>query len=144
MTLRNEILIPELARLIKEGHQVQFTPSGESMRPFIEGGRDSVTLTKADTPKVGDIVLAEVAPQHFVLHRIIRLKNEHITLMGDGNLRGEEHCTTNNLLGKVIAIHSPKGHRKPLTRALLWRHLIHTRRLWLKIYRHLLPIVIHN
>ena len=44
MKIANEILIPELARLLATGKEVRFTPSGVSMRPFIEGDRDSVIL----------------------------------------------------------------------------------------------------
>ena len=136
MQLPNEIFIPEIARLVAEGKQVVFTPTGVSMRPYIEGGVDSVTLVRADDLQVGDIVLAEVAPQHYVLHRIYALQGDTVTLMGDGNLQGNEHCTRSNVLAKVSAIRSPKGRTKPLTRAWLWRHILRTRRLWLKIYRH--------
>ena len=136
MQLPNEIFIPEIARLVAEGKQVVFTPTGVSMRPYIEGGVDSVTLVRPDDLQVGDIVLAEVAPQHYVLHRIYALQGDAVTLMGDGNLQGTEHCTRSNVLAKVSAIRSPKGRTKPLTRAWLWRHILRTRRLWLKIYRH--------
>lgn len=136
MQLPNEIFIPEIARLVAEGKQVVFTPTGVSMRPYIEGGVDSVTLVLPDDLQVGDIVLAEVAPQHYVLHRIYALQGDAVTLMGDGNLQGTEHCTRSNVLAKVSAIRSPKGRTKPLTRAWLWRHILRTRRLWLKIYRH--------
>ena len=136
MQLPNEIFIPEIARLVAEGKQVVFTPTGVSMRPFIEGGVDNVTLVQPEALQVGDIVLAEVQPQHYVLHRIYALDGESVTLMGDGNLAGTEHCQQGDVLAKVIAIHSPKGHSKPLTRGWLWRHMLHTRRLWLKIYRH--------
>ena len=136
MQLPNEIFIPEIARLVAEGKQVVFTPTGVSMRPYIEGGVDSVTLVRADDLQVGDIVLAEVAPQHYVLHRIYAMQGDAVTLMGDGNLQGNEHCTRSNVLAKVSAIRSPKGRHKPLTRAWLWRHILRTRRLWLKIYRH--------
>lgn len=136
MQLPNEIFIPEIARLVAEGKQVVFTPTGVSMRPYIEGGVDSVTLVRPDDLRVGDIVLAEVAPQHYVLHRIYALQGDAVTLMGDGNLQGTEHCTRSNVLAKVSAIRSPKGRTKLLTRARLWRHMLRTRRLWLKIYRH--------
>lgn len=136
MQLPNEIFIPEIARLVAEGKQVVFTPTGVSMRPYIEGGVDSVTLVRPDDLRVGDIVLAEVAPQHYVLHRIYAMQGDAVTLMGDGNLQGTEHCTRSNVLAKVSAIRSPKGRTKPLTRARLWRHILRTRRLWLKIYRH--------
>jgi len=136
MQLPNEIFIPEISRLIQEGKQVVFTPTGVSMRPYIEGGVDNVTLVLPGQLEVGDIVLAEVHPQHYVLHRIYALDGEHVTLMGDGNLQGCEHCTADHVLAKVAAIHSPNGRSKPLTRAWLWRHMLRSRRLWLKIYRH--------
>lgn len=136
MQLPNEIFIPEIARLVSDGKQVQFTPTGVSMRPFIEGGVDNVTLVKPADLQVGDIVLAEIQPQHYVLHRIYAIEGDALTLMGDGNLVGTEHCTRAQVLAKVIAIHSPKGRRKPLTRAWLWRHLKYARRILLKIYRH--------
>lgn len=137
MQLPNEIFIPEIARLVSDGKQVLFTPTGVSMRPFIEGGVDSVTLVQADELQVGDIVLAEIEPQHYVLHRIYALDGKQVTLMGDGNLYGREHCSSSQVLAKVSAIHSPKGRSKPLTRAWLWRHMLRTRRIWLKIYRHI-------
>jgi len=136
MQLPNEIFIPEIARLVADGKQVLFTPSGVSMRPFIEGGRDNVTLSMPTDMQVGDIVLAEVRPKQYVLHRIYALDGEAVTLMGDGNLLGKEYCTRSNVLAKVIAIHTPAGTSKPVTKAWLWRHMPRTRRLWLKIYRH--------
>ena len=136
MQLPNEIFIPEIARLVAEGKQVLFTPTGVSMRPFIEGGRDNVTLVRPTDLMVGDIVLAEVQPQHYVLHRIYAMQDDAVTLMGDGNLWGKEYCTRSQVLAKVAAIHSPKGTTKRLTHAWLWRHMLRTRRIWLKIYRH--------
>ena len=136
MQLPNEIFIPEIVRLVNEGRQVQFTPTGASMRPFIEGGVDNVTLVKPADLQVGDIVLADIQQQHYVLQRIYAIEGDALTLMGDGNLVGTEHCTRAQVLAKVVAIHSPKGRNKPLTRAWLWRHLKYARRILLKIYRH--------
>ena len=136
MQLPNEIFIPEIARLVADGKQVVFTPTGVSMRPYIEGGVDNVTLVRPADLQVGDIVLAEIQPQHYVLHRIYALHGEVVTLMGDGNLQGEEHCSRSNILAKVTAIHSPKGKSKPVTKAWLWRHILPLRRILLKIYRH--------
>ena len=82
MKVANDILIPELARLIGEGKEVRFTPSGVSMRPFIEGDKDSVILAPVQTPSIGDILLAQVSdtqPPIYVLHRLIRIKKSPIT-----------------------------------------------------------------
>ena len=51
-----------------EGHTVTLPLRGRSMRPFLEDGRDKALLEAVkETPKVGDTVLAEIHPGHFVL-----------------------------------------------------------------------------
>ena len=131
----NDILIPEIAKILNEGHQVLFTPGGVSMRPFIEGGRDAVLLKKADECRVGDILLCRVGGT-YVLHRLIAIEGEHLTLMGDGNLQGTEHCTKADIIGKVMEIRSPKRRLKPRTRGWIWRKLLTWRPFLLKVYRH--------
>lgn len=146
MKIANDILIPELARLVSEQKEVRFTPSGVSMRPFIEGDRDSVVLAAiTHNPKRGDILLAKVQvaatnASTYVLHRLIRVEqNEQQTryiLQGDGNLCGEEICSREQIIARVIRIECPNGHRKPLTRGFLWHKLFPVRKWLLKIYRH--------
>lgn len=66
----NEVIIPEIAKLLDEGHSVTLELRGMSMRPFLEDGRDKAILIKPCSPlKVGDVVLAEVAPRRYALHR---------------------------------------------------------------------------
>lgn len=137
----NQILIPEMGSLLQEGREVVFTPSGVSMRPYIEGGRDSVLLRKKDRARVGDMCLALVTrpgrkEPSYVLHRVIRVEDTRVVLMGDGNLRGEEYCRQKDIIGTVVRITTPWGSRKPLTRGRLWRLLLPWRRILLKIYRH--------
>ena len=131
----NDILIPEIDRLLREGREVQFTPSGESMRPFIEGGRDSVLLVRPEHVKPGDILLCEIAAKHYVLHRLIAVEGDRLTLMGDGNLRGTECCTTQDVLGKVISIRRPSGRSFTPGKGRLWYRLLPLRRWLLKAYR---------
>ena len=141
MRVENDILIPELARLLNEEKEVRFTPSGVSMRPFIEGDKDSVVLAPIGRPpRKGDILLAHVtgyaSRRTYVLHRLIRIEGETYILQGDGNLTGEEQCGLKDIIGRVIRIESPKGHRKPLTRGCIWHALFPVRKWLLKIYRH--------
>ena len=146
MKIANDILIPELARLLNEEKEVRFTPSGNSMRPYIEGEADSVILAPlARAPRRGDIILARViAPNGqrlYVLHRLVRIERdengeEAFILMGDGNLQGEEVCSRADIIGRVAAIERPDGKRKPLTRGRLWYRLLPLRHYLLKIYRH--------
>lgn len=142
MKIANDILIPEIERLLKDGKEVRFTPSGVSMRPFIEGDRDSVILTSLTrSPLIGDILLVRLESNSpmsptFVLHRLVRIEGDTLVLQGDGNLVGEERCGASDIIGIVKRIESPSGRRKPLIRGRLWYAVRRWRWLLLKIYRH--------
>ncbi|MBQ7439697.1 MAG: S24/S26 family peptidase [Paludibacteraceae bacterium] len=146
MRIENDILIPELARLLAEGIEVRFTPSGVSMRPFIEGDKDSVVLSPLDSsPKKGDLLLAEAnasdGQKKYVLHRLIDIEGAETSeplyiLMGDGNLSGKESCTRTGIIGRVTRIETSSGRTKPLTRGRLWLRLKPHRSFLLKLYRY--------
>ena len=94
----NEI-IEEAISLAREGVRVTFPVKGQSMLPFIIGGKESVILHRPGLIDVGDVVLAWVDGNRYVIHRIIRIDDDRITLMGDGNVGVTELC----LLGDVKA-----------------------------------------
>ncbi len=146
MRIANDILIPELARLVAEEKEVRFTPSGVSMRPFIEGDKDSVIIAPLErSPRRGDILLAQVRNAAgltaYVLHRLVRIEkdeqNEPVyILQGDGNITGEEQCVRAGIIGRVIRIEAPSGRRKPLTNGRIWYAVRRWRPFLLKVYRH--------
>ena len=121
--LPNAILLSAVADMLREGKQVTLATKGYSMLPFIRGGRDSVRLQRHERYSVGDVVLAEVAPKHYVLHRIVKLEGDAVTLSGDGNLRGTEHCRTEHIAGRAEAIVGPKGRERKVASARFWRRL---------------------
>jgi len=43
----NAILLPEVVKMLDEGHTVTLLLKGYSMRPFLEDNRDKALLTKA-------------------------------------------------------------------------------------------------
>lgn len=135
--LPNKVLLEEAALLLDEGRDVTFTPLGNSMLPFIRGGKDSVTLRKKPSAQVGDIVLVRL-PGRYVLHRIIALEGEKITLMGDGNLVGTESCMQGDIMGTVIAIQRGKMRTVKPGNGRFWRTLKPFRRYILAIYRRLI------
>ena len=116
----NAILIPEIVKLLDEGHTVTLRLKGYSMRPFLEDGRDKALLKKAVNPKVGDPVLAEIGEKHFVLHRIIAIQGDHVILRGDGNLR-EEHCSIGDVKGAVIGFYRKGREKLDRTDGWKWR-----------------------
>ena len=131
----NEVLLEEAAALMNEGREVSFTPLGNSMLPFIRGGRDSVVLEKKDTVEVGDIVLARLPGPRYVLHRVIRRDGAALTLMGDGNIAGTEACTVADIIGTAVEVIKLSGRSYKPGKGRLWRALKPFRRYILAIYR---------
>ncbi len=136
----NEI-IEEAIRLVNEGVSVTLPVNGNSMLPFIIGGKESVILQKPEQLKFGDVVLAWADGYRYVVHRIIHIDGDNVTLMGDGNLIGTEHCTLNDI--KAIATHvvdaKERTHyiynRWRKSAAKMWFWLRPIRRYLLAIYR---------
>lgn len=144
LTIPNDILIPEIGRLIEAGHTATFRVKGVSMRPFLEDGRDKVLLTPVavDALKVGDVVLAEVGEKRYVLHRICHINGSKIVLRGDGNVSGREFCRRDDVIGKASAFFR-KGReksdsvdgRKWKLYSALWPSNSFLRRVFLALYR---------
>lgn len=137
----NAEFLPEIVRLLNEGHTVTLNLKGFSMRPFLEDGRDKALLVKPKYVRVGDPVLAETEPGHYVLHRIIRIDGDNVTLRGDGNL-GVEHCKLENVCGGVIGFYRKGRNKLDRTDGLkwkayswLWTRLFPLRRYLLAAYR---------
>ena len=89
--LPNEMVLEEACRLLEEGREVVITPLGNSMLPFIRGGKDEVTLKVMPHIEVGDIVLARLPGPSYVLHRVVDRNRSLLTLMGDGYGRKALH-----------------------------------------------------
>ena len=134
--LPNEVLLSEVERMLAAGREVVLVPKGRSMLPFIRGEVDKVLLQRVPQSqlKVGDIALARVG-ERYVMHRIITLDGDQVTLMGDGNLRGTELATRSEVAGVVMEIITPDGHLHKPTSGWLWRRLLPIRKYLLKIYR---------
>lgn len=134
VVLPNDVVLGEVSRLLHEGREVVMTPKGNSMRPFIRGQVDNVRLQPIEVLKVGDIVLARYNGR-YVLHRIIAIAGDQVTLMGDGNLQGVEQVLKSDVTGVVVEIITPEGERRKPSSGRIWRKLLPIRKYLLKIYR---------
>lgn len=120
MRFANDIIIPQIKALIDEGQTVTFSVRGRSMRPMIEGDRDSVVLAPCEGEiRVGDVILAEFAERVYALHRIIKVEGDRFFMQGDGNLIGTESFTRDKVVGRAIAF-IRKGKRLNMD-SLKWR-----------------------
>ena len=134
-------IIEEAIRLVREGVNVTLPVNGYSMLPFIIGGKESVILHRPGLIDVGDVVLAWVDGCRYVVHRIIKLDYDRVTLMGDGNVAVTEHCRLNDIKARVTHVVDAKDrthylyNRWRMLGAKVWYWLRPIRRYLLAIYR---------
>lgn len=141
--ITDEVMLLEAIRLVNEGVSVTLPVDGRSMLPFIIGGRESIILRRPGLTDVGDVVLAWVEGERYVVHRIIRIDGDQVTLMGDGNLVGTEHCKLGDINAMATHVVDADGRTHYLYNkwrrlgARVWFWLRPVRRYLLAIYRRL-------
>ena len=106
----NDIFFAEVERLLARGESVTMLVRGDSMRPLLRNGRDTVVVApRGEAPlRVLDIVLFRYRGRH-VLHRIVRIEGDRLTLAGDGNYRLRERCTSDDIVARMVCAVRPSG-----------------------------------
>lgn len=136
----NAEFLPYVCELANEGKDVTIKAKGNSMRPFVESERDEVVLCKVGNVKIGDVVLAEITPGHFVLHRIDAISGDKVRMRGDGNVGQVEYCHLSDIKAAASRF-IRKGKSYSLegkiwkTYSWFWVRLIPVRRYLLSLYR---------
>lgn len=141
LSVENSIFLPQVVQLIQEGHKATIIARGNSMRPFIEDGRDKLVFGMVDSLSVGDVILAEVTEGHFVCHRIEKIADKMVTMRGDGNVAGTEVFPEANVRAKLVQV-VRKGKTYTLATSKAWKFyssvwpkLLPVRRYLLALYR---------
>ena len=144
--LPNAIVFREVEAWLADNHPVTLKAVGNSMWPFITGGRDEVVIqpySAKQSLECGQIVLARLSEGCYVLHRILRIDSDQITLLGDGHWRQREYCSSASIIGRVSIIrrngHSINCfHPAERFRTRLWMNLLPIRRYLLFLGRRIL------
>lgn len=100
-TQANVAMFSVVRDLLQQGECVNVTVQGNSMLPFFRSG-STVSIrpvNSADFRKYS-VVFAD-AGDHFVIHRIIAINGNYITLLGDGNVIGTETMTRAKVYGAI-------------------------------------------
>lgn len=132
----------EVCALLAEGKRVKLLAKGSSMRPLIRGDEDKLVLAPVNALRKGDVVLARINSSGYVVHRIVAIDGDMITLMGDGNLYLTEKCSRTDISGIAVAV-IRNGRERSLTsfRAMLyvrlWRWMLPCRRIIRRILTYL-------
>lgn len=119
--------------LLLEGSPVKVSVKGQSMLPFfISGAKVSLRPIRPEDFRKYNVVMADTG-HNFVIHRIIAIDGDRVTLLGDGNIYGTESMTRDKVYGIIDC------SRTHLFFARIWLWLRPVRRYPLAILRRITP-----
>lgn len=139
----NKEVFNEISKVLESGGRATLRAKGNSMLPFIVGGRDSIELSPISDKDIscGDILLIKVGiPTRYIVHRVIEVgDDDSITLMGDGNILTKEVCRRQDAIARVTTIIRNNKSIDPLSErelrhAKVWKELLPVRRYILAVY----------
>lgn len=127
----NDTLLRHISNILKSGHKVVLRIKGNSMYPFLRSTRDLVVLRtpRADELQPGAILLFQLEGR-YILHRLIKVKNDEYWMRGDHN-RAYEKVVADNIIGIVDQVRRNGGASIIDCRSLQWRIYSYC---WVKIY----------
>lgn len=127
-----EALMTQLPELLEAAPSVPLVISGNSMSPFLVHGRDTVYLSRVDSPlKKGDMILYRRDNGAYILHRICRTEGDRYDLVGDAQVLIERGIRADQVIARVTAVRR-KG--KLLKRGSFWWEFFE------KIWLNLIPL----
>ena len=128
--------------LEKDG-ELFFTNVGYSMYPLIKEREDILHIVKIDDYKRGDIILFKSNVEHYVLHRILKIKKDKIITAGDYNYFKDQPITPNQVLGKLVTIKKKDGKEIDLSKDKKARKFFYTNFFHIKAFFQMVGKFLH-
>ena len=129
--------------VLEKDNELFFTNVGYSMYPLIREREDILHIVKADSFKRGDIILFKSNQDHYVLHRILKIKKDKIITAGDYNYFKDQPITFNQILGKLISIKKKDGKEIDLNKDKKARKFFYTNFFPIKAFFQMVSKVLH-
>ena len=96
-------LMPLIKETISSGRSIRFSVTGNSMFPLFANRRDSVTVSPVDCVRKYDIVLHRRADGTYIMHRVIGIRGDMLTIAGDNEDRKEKNVPMDAVVAKVTS-----------------------------------------
>ena len=111
--------LSEAAEALRAGQTVKLHIDGQSMYPFIHGGKDLVEVVPC--PPEGELPLY-CCPFYqwegrYMIHRYIGREGDECLMLGDGNLVRIERVRRSDIIGLLRTIYRPDGTEQVCTDA---------------------------
>ena len=118
-----------------ETHEtLTYTNVGVSMLPLLRQGKDLFTIKRkgSERCKAGDVVLYRRPPNHYVLHRIIKVLPDSYVILGDNSITKEYGIRDKDILGVMTSfVRNDKEHKVEeqgyRLYSFIWMHTIELR-----------------
>ena len=124
--------MPSFEEVLNKDGELIYTNVGYSMYPLIKEREDVLRIVKTDTFKKGDVVLYKSEIDHYVLHRILKIKKDKVVLAGDYNYWKDKPITQDKILGKLVSITKKDGTLIDLDKDKKGRKFCYTNFFYLK------------
>ena len=135
----------EAAKELSKGKSVRMLVGGQSMYPFIHGGKDEIEIAPYDgtTPPKPWCCPFYKWEGSYMIHRFIGMNGNKWQMLGDGNICRIEEVPQEDIIGILRTIYHPDGtiqdcsDKAWLRRACWWYRLRKVRRFLIPLLRRL-------
>ena len=129
--------------VLEKDNELFFTNVGYSMYPLIRQREDILHIVRTNDYKRGDIILYKSDVDHYVLHRILKIKKDKITCAGDYNYFKDKPIDRAQVLGLLVAIKKKDGKEIDLTKDKKARKFWYTNFFHIKAFFQIVGKVLH-
>ena len=129
--------------VLNKDNELYFTNVGYSMYPLIRQREDILHIVKTDNYKKGDIILYKSKVDHYVLHRILKIRKDKIICAGDYNYFKDQPITKEQVLGLLTEIKKKDGTVIDLSQDKKARKFWYTNFFHIKAFFQMIGKVLH-
>ena len=124
-------VLNHIESLVDVGSDFEIRVTGYSMLPLLGHPGDRIIVRRTDGKESieGCIAMFRTENGNIVVHRVISVDNEMVTLRGDGNLTQSERARREDIIGVVKSVRRRSGEVVECT-SRAWRR---RERLWLSL-----------
>lgn len=129
-----------LKGLVEEGHEVSLLIAGSSMSPFLIHQRDYIYFKQPDRMlKKGDMVFYQRDSGQYVMHRILRVKEDGYYIVGDAQQEVEGPVRRDQIFALITKVQRKGKWLEPGDLVWeffehVWIHMIPLRGITIKAY----------
>lgn len=133
----------EAAEALKNGQTVRLFVDGQSMYPFIRGGKDEIEVVPYDGTSPLELWCCPFYQWggNYMIHRYIGMNGDKCRMLGDGNIYRIEEVPKQDIVGILRTIYHPDGttqdcrDKRWLRKAVWWYRLLKVRRFLIPLFR---------